>query len=218
MTPAIVQLTTDKTLIKPLAGIKVEGTVTAVTDKEQRTESGEILFTEYGISGPPVLQVSGLLARRGTGKVVLDLMPDQTAEEIGEEITRRQSAFAHRTCEDLLTGYVNKRLGQTLLKGAGVEKLSRLCGDLTPKEIKRVANLIKSFELTVTGTKGWNAAQVTCGGIRTEDFDSATMESKRHKGLYAAGEVLNVTGDCGGFNLQWAWTSGYLAGQAMGEE
>ena len=218
LTPAIVQLTTEKNLIKPLAGIKVEGTVTAITDKEQRTEAGEILFTEYGISGPPVLQVSGLLARRGNGKVVLDVMPDQTPQQIEEEITRRRDAFAHRTCEDLLTGYINKRLGQTLLKGAGVEKLSRLCGELTQKEIKRVAKLIKSLELNVTGTKGWNAAQVTCGGVSTGDFDSATMESKRHKGLYAAGEVLNVTGDCGGFNLQWAWTSGYLAGQAMGEE
>ncbi|MBR4868085.1 MAG: NAD(P)/FAD-dependent oxidoreductase [Clostridia bacterium] len=217
LTPAIVQLTTEKEPIKPLAGIKVEGAVTACCGNESRTETGEILFTEYGISGPPVLQVSGLIARYGKGLVNLDLIPDLTVKEIETELHRRRVAFGTRTCEDLLTGFVNKRLGQTLLKLAGVEKLSRSVERLTTKEIKTVANLIKNFSLNVTGTKGWNAAQVTCGGIRTVDFNPKTMESNLHKGLFAAGEVLNVTGDCGGFNLQWAWTSGYLAGIAMGE-
>ena len=217
LTPAIVQVTTEKEPIKPLAGIKAEGKVTAVCGDESRTESGEILFTEYGISGPPVLQVSGLIARHGGGAVTLDLMPDLTIKEVETELHRRRVAFGHRTCEDLLTGFMNKRLGQTLMKSAGVEKLSRLAEDVTAKEIKITANLIKSFPLKANGTKGWNAAQVTCGGIKTKDFDAATMESKLHKGLFAAGEVLNVTGDCGGFNLQWAWTSGYLAGKAMGE-
>ena len=92
------------------------------------------------------------------------------------------------------------------------------CGDLTQKDVDRIAQMIKTFPLTANGTKGWNSAQVTCGGVVTKDFDPKTMESKRHKGLFAAGEVLNVTGDCGGFNLQWAWTSAYLAGIAMGED
>lgn len=217
LTPAIVQVTTEKEPIKPLAGIKVEGRITAVSSKESRCEAGEILFTEYGVSGPPVLQISGLVARSGKAELTLDLMPDWSAAEIVDEITARCHRFAHRTCEDLLTGFMNKRLGQTVLKRSGIEKLSRLCHTLTAKDIEKVANMIKFFGLQATGTKGWNAAQVTCGGVRTKDFDPHTMESKRHKGLYAMGEVLNVTGDCGGFNLQWAWTSGYLAGVAMGE-
>ncbi len=217
LTPAIVQVTTEKEPIKPLAGIKAEGKITAVCGKESRTEAGEILFTEYGVSGPPVLQVSGLIGRYGKGEFTLDLMPDLSLKEIETELYRRKVHFGHRTCEDLLTGFMNKRLGQTLLKLAGVEKLSRLAETLTAKEIKSTAQLIKGLALKATGTKGWNAAQVTCGGVKTCDFDPQTMESTLHAGLFAAGEVLNITGDCGGFNLQWAWTSGYLAGKAMGE-
>ncbi len=213
--PAIVQLTTEKTAIRPLKGIKVDGYVTAKTPKAERTEYGEILFTEYGISGPPVLQVSGLLSQNGGGQVVLDLIPDCTFGEIKQEINRRSGLFANRPLEELLTGFMNKRLGQTLVKLAGVEKLSRLCSSLTPKEISAIAGLCKKFTLQVTGTNGWQQAQVTGGGINTKEFSSITLESKKVKGLFVAGEVLNVTGDCGGFNLQWAWTSGILAARAM---
>ncbi|MBR3844505.1 MAG: aminoacetone oxidase family FAD-binding enzyme, partial [Clostridia bacterium] len=215
--PAIVQLTTEKDPIRPLKGIKVDGWVTAYAGEDQRKEYGEILFTEYGISGPPVLQVSGFLSSNKGNRVVLDVMPQLTFGEIKEEISRRCKAFANRTCEELLTGFINKRLGQTLIKLAGVEKLSRSCGSLTPKEQSAIAGLMKNFSLQVTGTNGWQQAQVTCGGIETKEFCQTTMESKKVKGLFAAGEVLNVTGDCGGFNLQWAWTSGVLAGRAMAE-
>ncbi len=213
--PAIVQITTEKMPIRPLKGIKVDGWVTAQTTKGERKEFGEILFTEYGISGPPVLQVSSLLSQNGGGKVTLDLVPDLSFGEIKEEIARRCKAFSNRPCEELLTGFMNKRLGQTLIKGAGVEKLSRLCGELTPKEQSAIAGICKKFVLEVTGTNGWQQAQVTGGGVNTKEFSPITMESKKVKGLFAAGELLNVTGDCGGFNLQWAWTSGILAARAM---
>lgn len=213
--PAIVQITTNKEPIRPLKGIKVNGYVTAQTPKGERKEWGEILFTEYGISGPPVLQVSSLLSQNNGGKVVLDVIPDLSFAEIKEEIARRCKGFPNRTCEELLTGFINKRLGQTLVKLAGVDKLSRLCGSLSSKEQSAIAGVCKKFVLDVTGTNGWQQAQVTGGGMNTNEFSPVTMESKKVKGLYAAGEVLNVTGDCGGFNLQWAWTSGILAGRAM---
>ena len=215
--PAIVQLTTEKEPIRPLKGIKVDGWVTAYAGEEQRKEYGEILFTEYGISGPPVLQVSCLLSSHKGGRVTLDVMPDLTFGEIKEEIGRRCKEFPRRSCEELLTGFINKRLGQTLIKLAGVEKLSRLCGSLTPKEQSAIAGMMKKFPLQVTGTNGWQQSQVTCGGIQTKGFCPHTMESQKVSGLFAAGELLNVTGDCGGFNLQWAWTSGILAGRAMAE-
>jgi predicted flavoprotein YhiN len=98
---------------------------------------------------------------------------------------------------------------------AGIEKLSRLCGELIAKEQSAIAGLCKKFVLEVSGTNGWQQAQVTAGGINTKEFSPITMESKKVKGLFAAGELLNVTGDCGGFNLQWAWTSGILAARAM---
>lgn len=218
LTPAIVQITTEKEPIKPLAGIKIQGRVTAEAGGENRWESGEILFAEYGLSGPPVLQVSGLIARHGGGSLCLDVMPDVTEQELIREIESRCAAFSRRPCEELFTGFCNKRLGQTVIKRAGVPKLSLPCGSLKPQEIRRIAHTLKAFTLQATGTKGWNAAQVTCGGVNTREFCGATMESKLHPGLYAAGEVMNVTGDCGGFNLQWAWTSGYLAGRAMAGE
>ncbi len=217
LTPAIVQVTTERDPIKPLTGIKVDGQITAVCGKESRTEVGEILFAEYGISGPPVLQLSGMVARYGRGDLTIDFMPDWSGQAIYDEIRSRCSRFASRSCEDLLTGLLNKRLGQTVLKRAGIEKLSRLGGSLTHQEVKTIVIMIKEFPLKANGTKGWSTAQVTCGGVLTKDFDPQTMVSKLHKGLYVMGEVLNVTGDCGGYNLQWAWTSGYLAGKAMGE-
>ncbi len=213
--PGIVQVTTEKAPIRPLKGIKVDGYVTAVTSQGERKEFGEILFTEYGVSGPPVLQVSSLLSQNGGGTVTLDVVPDLSFGEIKEEIACRCKQFRHRTCEELLTGFINKRLGQTLVKLAGIEKLSRPCGGLTPKEQSAIAGICKKFTLEVNGTNGWQQAQVTGGGIKTDEFSPVTMESKKVKGLFAAGEVLNVTGDCGGFNLQWAWTSGILAARAM---
>ena len=213
--PAIVQLTTETAPIKPLTGIKTQGVMTLRTLTGTRREAGEILFTEYGLSGPPVLQVSRLLGPGGTGRATLDLLPDLTEEAVAAEIDRRRNVFGNRPCEDLLLGFMNKRLGQTVIKRAGIEKLSRPVGTLTGAETAAIARTAKGFELAVTGTRGFGAAQVTAGGVNTEDFDPATMESKRAPGLYAAGEVLNVTGDCGGFNLQWAWTSGVLAGRAM---
>ncbi len=217
LTPAIVQVTTEKEPIKPLTGIKVDGQITAVCGKETRTEVGEILFADYGVSGPPVLQLSGMIARHGRADLMIDFMPDWSERAIYDEIWSRRSRFASRSCEDLLTGLLNKRLGQTVLKRAGIEKLSRLGGSLTPQEVKAVVSMIKGFPLKANGTKGWSTAQVTCGGVLTKDFDPKTMASKLHRGLYVMGEVLNVTGDCGGYNLQWAWTCGYLAGKAMGE-
>ena len=213
--PAIVQLVTNKEVIRPLKGIKVEGQITARTASGERKETGEILFTEYGISGPPVLQVSSLFSESNGGEAVLDLVPDLTFGAIKEEIHRRCKKFPHRTCEELLTGFMNKRLGQTLIKLAGVEKLSKESGSLSQKEISAIAGFCKKFTLKVTGVNGWQQAQVTGGGVNTAGFSPYTMESQKVKGLYVAGEVLNVTGDCGGFNLQWAWTSGILAGRAM---
>jgi predicted Rossmann fold flavoprotein len=165
-----------------------------------------------------VLQISALISQNDGGQLTLNLLPDLTEQEIITEIHHRKHAFGHRTCEDLLTGFVNKRLGQTVLKQAGIEKLSLPCHQLTSKQIAMVARLLKAFPLKATGTKGFATAQVTAGGILTKDFDPCTMESKRHRGLFVAGELFNVTGDCGGFNLQWAWTSGYLAGTAMAKE
>ena len=113
------------------------------------------------------------------------------------------------------SGLLQKRLGQTVLRAAGCGPLTNPAASLTDKDVRRLASLVKGWRIAVTGTQGLAAAQVTAGGILTKDFDPATLVSRRIKGLYAAGEVLDIDGDCGGFNLQWAWASAFAAARAM---
>lgn len=208
--PAIVQLTTDMKKIKPLTGIKWVSKVTAKAGNKSRTEKGEVLFTDYGLSGPPVLQVSRIISQKGSGQILLDFCPNLSRQSIIDEITRRTVEFSERDCMDLLTGFINKRLGQTVVKCSGIA-LSRKCGSLNMAEISDLTQQLKGFTLTATGTKGWNMAQVTAGGIDPFDFSADSMESRLYEGLYAAGEILDVDGDCGGYNLQWAWSTSGVA-------
>ena len=113
-------------------------------------------------------------------------------------------------------GVLNRRVGQVIIKDSGIYPLSRLANTLTDKEISDLADKIKHWEFEITGTMSWNNAQVTKGGAKTREFNPQTMESRLIKGLYAVGEVLDIDGDCGGFNLQWAWSSGYFAGSDLG--
>lgn len=201
LAPAIVQLKCDGT--KALEGIKTDALVTV----GDRKEFGEVLFTSYGLSGPPVLQVS----RDAKGETLkLDIANDLSFKEITDILTERK-ALKHLTLENLFTGILNKKIGQYVLKRAGVQPLSRGVDSLTNHEIKAIASVVKGLEFKISDTNGFDNAQVTAGGIDTRDFDAHTMESKKHKGLYVAGEVLDVDGDCGGFNLQWAFSSAYVA-------
>lgn len=116
-------------------------------------------------------------------------------------------------CEEVLTGTVHNRVGKMLLRYAAVPG-GRPLGDVTDQELKALVRAAKGFALPVRGTEGFESAQVTAGGIRTDEFDPATMGSLLVPGLYACGEVLDIDGDCGGYNLQWAWASGRAAGRA----
>ena len=117
---------------------------------------------------------------------------------------------------EYFTGMLNKRIGQAVLKAAGAAPLSRMASELTERELKTTASVIKAWRFNIRGTMSWNNAQVTKGGAITAQFDPATMQSKLVRGLYVCGELLDIDGDCGGYNLQWAWSSGYLAGTAAG--
>ena len=218
--PSIVQVRTDTTFVKALKGIRVDGTVAFCLDGRMLAqETGEILFTEYGLSGPAVMQISRCAAdwerkKRGRMTAQLDLVPELSLSELDARLIQRVQ-LPGRMLEDLLTGLVNKRLGQTLLRAADILPLSRPASTLTAAERRRLCGLLKNWSLPVTGTQGMGGAQVTAGGIATAEFDPITMESRLCPGVYAAGEVLDVDGDCGGFNLQWAWASAYTAVQAI---
>ncbi len=215
--PGIVQLRTDVSATKGLSGSKFDACLTLSDGtRPVRREKGELLFTDYGVSGPPVLQLSAAAARLlqagKRARLLIDFASDLLEERIAVVLAGRKKARRDKRLEDFMTGFVPKRLGQCLLKTAGVQPLSRPASSLTEKELADTAGLMKGFPLPVTGTNGMKNAQVTLGGAVTSGFDPAAMESRRVPGIYVTGELYDIDGDCGGFNLQWAWSSGRLAG------
>lgn len=217
LAPALVKIKTDNRLTNGLKGIKVEGKISLCRHGEiVGSEEGEILFTEFGVSGPPVLQLSRLLCfeKPEAFTVVIDLLPEFSEEELKNLLKERRTLLTEATLDFFVNGLVQKKVGQMLIKEALGCKLSRSIEGLTDDELFAVARILKGFSLPVWGVLGWKQAQVTAGGILTKDFDEKTMESKLVPGLYAAGEVLDIDGDCGGFNLQWAWASGRLAAES----
>lgn len=213
--PAIVQLKTDNTLTRSLKGIKTDALATVtVGGKPVRKELGEILFTEYGLSGPPILQLSRI-ASENVGKaaveVSLDLMPEYSSKQTFDMISRRVGLLGSRSLDEFFTAMLNKRLGQTVIKSCGLA-LSSKAGALNRDDIHKINHALHNFTFSVKDTTGFANAQTTAGGISTAEFDEKTMCSRLVRGLFAAGEVLDIDGDCGGYNLQWAWSSGILSG------
>ncbi|HSL87086.1 MAG TPA: aminoacetone oxidase family FAD-binding enzyme, partial [Bacteroidales bacterium] len=209
--PSLVQMKLDHPSLKALSGVKVNGAGTLLqNDEELRKEFGELLFTDYGISGPPVLQLSRFLhphleeGRKLT--LNLDLFPDRSSAEIKDMVLNHVALFSHRTAFDAFKSMLPGKLIPVILKEAGIERPSTVIADLDPKYFIRLSELFKEWSFVISGTQGFNMAQGTYGGVSTKEVKS-TLESKVVPGLYLTGEVLDVLGACGGFNLQWAWSS-----------
>ncbi len=210
--PSIVQIKTDTNIIRQLKGIKVDANVTVCSSEGQRSDFGEVLFCDYGLSGPAVLQVSRF-ANGSNAKVMLDLVHDMTEEEIFEEITFRKKQFPNRSATELFAGFMNKKLGQAVMKCCGID-LNGTLSEISDTKIIAVARTFKCWEFKILGTTGFANAQVTAGGAQVSQFFDNLM-SKKVKGLFAVGEVLNVDGDCGGFNLAFAWSSAHAAADGI---
>ena len=210
--PSLVQLKTDPTYPRALKGVKAECGITVLRGSGIVAENrGEVLFTEYGVSGPAIFDISRAVATGGEGLVcALDFFPDWDLREVLDWLRMRRQTMQAHEASTLLVGSCHTRLGQMLCKAAGFT--SQPAADLTDSDLERIARQAKHFALPITGTCGFDQAQVTAGGLQTGEFDPQTMQSLLVPGLYACGEVLDVDGDCGGFNLQWAWSSGHLAG------
>ena len=210
--PSLVQLKTDPTYPRALKGVKAECGITVLRGSGTVAENrGEVLFTEYGVSGPAIFDISRAVATGGEGLVcALDFFPDWDLREVLDWLRMRRQTMQAHEASTLLVGSCHTRLGQMLCKAAGFT--SQPAADLTDSDLERIARQAKHFALPITGTCGFDQAQVTAGGLCTDEFDPETMGSRLVPGLYACGEVLDVDGDCGGFNLQWAWSSGHLAG------
>ena len=214
--PAIAALKTPPQAVRGLKGIRAEVEIALLVDGEAvREEAGEVLFGEDGVSGIAAMQLARQAneALRGGRRceVRLNFMPGVNAEGA---LRARARKLSKRRMEDFLNGIVPKRLGQALVRDAGLG-MTRAAGTLTPAERAQLAGRIGGWTLPVTGTQDFDQAQVTAGGAQLRDFDVRTMASLRQPGLFAAGEVLDVDGDCGGFNLQWAWSSALMAAEGI---
>lgn len=214
--PALVQLRCQGTYYKQLSGIRTDAELTLYADKQELTrERGELQLTDYGLSGIPVFQISRYASKSLEEKknvtVYIDFFPDITALELKKMLEERARRFPARTCEEFLTGLLNKKLAVVLLKLSGI-KLSDPCRRLTRGHLEALTRQIKCYQALVQSVNPFSNAQVCCGGVDTREVSPDTMESCLQKDLYFAGELLDVDGICGGYNLQWAWSSGYLAG------
>jgi len=213
--PTLVQLKTSWGGIAGLKGVRANCHAAIYHNGELHSQStGEIQFTEFGISGPVIFEISRD-ACQGSGNWVcrLDFLPDIDAETLKEELLRRRTT--NLPVSELLTGILHNRLGRVITQAVGISGYVPVA-QLEEPEIAEVCRAVKNFEIILTEPMGMDAAQVTAGGIVTKEFDDKTMESRIVSDLYACGEVLDIDGDCGGYNLQWAWSSGRLAGHHAG--
>lgn len=215
--PALVQLRSAWGGVTGLKGVRANCHGAVYRDGVIFAEStGEIQFTEYGLSGPVIFEISRDVCQGGGNWLCrLDFLPEIREEALKNELFRRRST--NLPASELLTGILHNRLGRVLTQEVGISG-TRPISTLSDYEIGLAAGAVKAFDVPLTEPLGMDCAQVTAGGILTREFAGETMESRLVPGLYACGEVLDVDGDCGGYNLQWAWSSGRLAGLHAGRE
>jgi len=217
--PALVQLKLAAKFLKQIQGVKFEGDAEIIAGgRSVAGAQGEILFTEYGISGPPILSLSRKAGEylQKNEKVWLKvvLINNISWKELEQYLIRRFTAKPEKTLSFSFVGFINKKLVPVVLREAGITEPEKPAGQVTAVERRRILRILKDWRFEITGTTSWPNAQVTAGGVDVEDVERQTLESKIVPGLYFAGEVLDIDGDCGGFNLQWAWSSGYVAGES----
>lgn len=216
--PALCGFSCDGLNFKKITGVRCDATVASVIDGQMTEQNtGELQLADYGISGIPVFQISSLMSRaldKGQRvEVIIDFLPAFSDDELNGYIKDRSiTTTDNRSLNEMLNGLLNNKLLLELIHKSGVspDKKGRL---LTDDDCKSLTRSIKHTAVSVKKPRGAEFAQVCAGGIYTKEIDVRTLESKIHPGLYFCGELLDVDGICGGYNLQWAWTSGYIAGE-----
>lgn len=199
--PSLVQLKTDVRHIKTLKGIRADCAVSAIYRGKTIAKSrGDVIFTEYGVSGNAIFSVSSYITDKQGVTLSLEFLPDFSKEEIVDSISAKKLSGWENS--ELLSGTLHNQIGRAIIKRAGKASASE------------IVKTLKNFTLEVTGNLGFDYAQVTKGGINMDEV-TAELESKLVKNLFFAGEILDVDGDCGGYNLQWAFTSGMAVADAI---
>jgi len=212
--PALVKLRVESEHLKHLSGVKINTQVDLLLNNEViQTENGDVLFANYGISGPTILEIS-----RKANELLLERKKPELRVVLIQSISKakiidRFQNFSEKEISQALIGIVNKRFISVLLKEAKIEKSNLLVKQLSKEQLFNLINLLFDWRFKITGSLGFEDSQVTAGGIDINEVDAKTLQSKVIRGLFFSGEVLDIDGRCGGFNLQWAWSSGYIAGK-----
>lgn len=219
--PALTQLKSNLSWFKGVSGVRCDALLTLLVNGDGAMRNrGELQLTDYGISGIPTFQISGMAARALEQKeevvVQIDFFPDYDRDGLSAFLHNRIQNSGHKTCEEMLTGLFHKKLIAYFLRECGF-KTTRSCDSLSKEELFMLCEVIKATKVPIEAANDETHAQTCSGGIDTNEL-TKNCEAKKVKGLYFAGEIIDIDGLCGGYNLQWAWSSGYVAGKSAGND
>jgi hypothetical protein len=217
--PSALSLESKNPLSHFLQGTKMEMEVTSIIDgKEIKKSTDDVMFKKYGVSGPAILNISREISirinreDRSDCEVILNFFPGKDKEQTKEFLETRWRRRPEQTIEKSLFGIFPNKVSLAILKSIDIKPDNQV-SQLKREEKSRIIDTLTSTKIKIDGTRGWNEAEFTAGGVDTEDIFDKTLESKKISNLYFAGEIMNVDGDVGGFNLSWSWASGFIAGQ-----
>ena len=215
--PGLVQMKSEQSIFSKLAGIRSEINLKLCVDgQEIYSDNGELQLTKYGISGIVVFQASlkavKPLRNGHLVEVFIDFLPEFSIEQVNERLVKQFQNQSHLCHKDKLTGFLNDKLAAAFLQEIGIVPESKKA--ISEKLVLKLAQMIKQFTVKISGTKGYEDCQVCLGGVSIQELNAETLMSKKQQNLFFAGEIIDVVGQCGGYNLQWAWSSGAVAGKA----
>lgn len=223
--PSLVTVPCKNKSLVALKGLRSKGSVGLVADgRIIKTENGEIQFANSALSGICVFQLSRMVNEffefgtiNGTKynkiKLVIDIMPDYTKEECKGLLYNRLAIMGKYPLENFFDGFLHKRVASAIMQECNIKTDKRTCATLNKKELALLADCLKHWSFTPSDKSSFENAQVTAGGVLAEEMDFNSMQAKKYKGLYIIGELVDIDGICGGYNLHWAWTSGIIAGE-----
>jgi predicted Rossmann fold flavoprotein len=217
---SLVQLTSPNEDIYQLNGVKTDSSVTLfINNKSTKTITGDLLFTNYGVSGNTILDLSrdaNMALENSFGvDILVDLFPKLDKNKLVSILDNKAKALKGKGVEFLLLSFVNTKLISFIFKKAKIAQHKRKINDLDKKDLLNIAYTLKSIKININGSKGFQYGEVVAGGVCVDEIFNKTMESKKQKGLYFCGEVLDVDGACGGYNLHWAWASAFVLASNM---
>ena len=212
--PALCPITVQSAVLKSLKGIRANGSVRLIRNgKTIKTEQGEIQFAENSLSGICIFNLSPFV--KNQDEIAVDLLPNLSNKELSLILKKNIRLFSSMEVDTLFTGILQKRIAQAILKMSHIKEFSRTCQTLSDNELKNIVQTAKEMSFTVTGKAGFDRAQAATGGVVGSEIDENTMQSKVCENLFVCGEVIDLCGECGGYNLHFAFASGIIAGENL---